>query len=175
MQGRCIVKAPMGIKQIAARLKLSTSQRGFTLVELLIVIAIIAVLSGIIMSALSSAQKGSRDARRRSDLKQYQTSLMAHKIVNFDVFPNYTSCATAPCAVTTTTSIPASTLVSNQSMSKALLDPTNNSTYRYMYRTSTTGDNFGMCAQLERNTAKMFVVGPTYTGEQATGTCAVAG
>ncbi len=51
------------------------SERGFTLIELLVVIAIIGVLAALVLAALSSAQKGARDGRRKSDLKQYQAAL----------------------------------------------------------------------------------------------------
>lgn len=53
-------------------------ERGFTIIELLVVFSIIAVLGALILASLTSAQKGSRDARRRSDLKQYQTALVAY-------------------------------------------------------------------------------------------------
>ncbi len=50
-------------------------QSGFTLLELLVVIGIIAVLAVIGISSYSTAQKKSRDAKRRSDLKTIQTAL----------------------------------------------------------------------------------------------------
>ncbi len=48
---------------------------GFTLVELLIVIAVLGVLATIGIMTFPAAQKRARDTRRRSDLKQYQTAL----------------------------------------------------------------------------------------------------
>ncbi len=52
-----------------------TNQKGFTLVELLVVIAIIAILSTLAVVALNSARQKSRDAKRVSDIKQVQTAL----------------------------------------------------------------------------------------------------
>ena len=48
---------------------------GFTLIELLVVISIIAVLSSIGLLAFNSSQARSRDAKRKSDLKQISSSL----------------------------------------------------------------------------------------------------
>ena len=50
-------------------------KRGFTLVELLVVIAIIALLSTLSVVALNSARAKARDARRLSDIKQIRTAL----------------------------------------------------------------------------------------------------
>ncbi len=49
--------------------------RGFTLVELLIVVAIIAVISGIMITNFSSSRARSRDGKRVSDISQIQLSL----------------------------------------------------------------------------------------------------
>ncbi|MDE2188749.1 MAG: type II secretion system protein [Patescibacteria group bacterium] len=48
---------------------------GFTLVEMLVVIAIIAILTGIIMANLMGSKAKSRDAKRVSDLAQIQLAI----------------------------------------------------------------------------------------------------
>jgi len=50
-------------------------RQGFTLVEMLIVIAIIAVLSTLILRGIGGALPKSRDARRIGDLRNVQSSL----------------------------------------------------------------------------------------------------
>ena len=54
-----------------------TTQRGFTLIELMLVVLIIGVLSGIMLGVINipGIQAKSRDARRIGDIKKIQTSL----------------------------------------------------------------------------------------------------
>lgn len=49
--------------------------KAFTLIELLIVISIIGILSSLAFFGTTSSQKQARDAQRKSDLRQYQTSV----------------------------------------------------------------------------------------------------
>lgn len=51
------------------------TQKGFTLVELLVVVSIIGLLSTLAVVALGSARVQARDAKRVADVKQMQTAL----------------------------------------------------------------------------------------------------
>lgn len=51
------------------------SKKGFTLIEIMIVIAIIAILASVVLIGLGPTQRIARDARRLSDLRQVQTGL----------------------------------------------------------------------------------------------------
>ena len=48
---------------------------GFTLIEMLVVIAIIAILTGIIITGLVGSKAKARDAKRASDLSQIALAL----------------------------------------------------------------------------------------------------
>lgn len=49
--------------------------RGFTLLELLVVLSIMAILVTLGISSFTTAQKKSRDAKRKSDIKEVQGAL----------------------------------------------------------------------------------------------------
>lgn len=56
-----------------------TSRRGFTLVELLVVVSIISILATVGISTFSNLQKSSRDAKRKSDLVITQSVLEQYR------------------------------------------------------------------------------------------------
>jgi prepilin-type N-terminal cleavage/methylation domain-containing protein len=58
-----------------------TAQAGFTIIEMLIVVTILAMLAGILVPVLEDAAQSSRDSRRASDLKSVQSSLDSFKRV----------------------------------------------------------------------------------------------
>jgi prepilin-type N-terminal cleavage/methylation domain-containing protein len=60
--------------------KLSTSkyQDGFTLIEILVTIAIISVIFGVIISSASQVQRSGRDAQRQTDLRSVQAAIQQH-------------------------------------------------------------------------------------------------
>ncbi len=65
---------------------------GFTLLELLIVIAIIGILVAIGTASYSNAQKKSRDARRQGDLKAIQNAMEQYYANHGGNYPS--SCGT---------------------------------------------------------------------------------
>lgn len=121
---------------------------GFTLIEILVVVAIISVLLGSVLVGLGPAQRQGRDTRRISDLRQVQNALELY----------YSKCGfypgTANCAATTipgtwadlTTTLIGSGLGVNQIPD----DPNSSVHYRYG---STNGSSYALAADLEQSTS----------------------
>ena len=63
------------------------NKNGFTLLELLIVIAIIGILTALATVSYSSAQKKARDAQRKSDLKAIQNAMEQYYADNNGSYP----------------------------------------------------------------------------------------
>jgi type II secretion system protein G len=105
---------------------ISKSQKGFTLIELMIVIAIIGLLSSIILASLTVALKKGRDARRISDLAEIQTALELY-YSTANSYPSASSQATAATAL--------SALVTAGDMASVPDDPLGGS-YHYVYLSS---------------------------------------
>lgn len=115
--------------------------RGFTLIELMVVISIIAVLSVIGITVYSGVQKSTRDAKRRADLHAIQLALEQYKLVNGN-YPSPETSSTyrgwAASDLTPTTYIP--NLGSSFSDGKLPVDPINDATHHYMYYYYTSAD-----------------------------------
>lgn len=63
-------------------ISVSTKQRGFTIVELLIVIVIIAILAAITIVAFNGVQQRARDAKRKQDVAQIAKLLSIYELDN---------------------------------------------------------------------------------------------
>ena len=62
-------------------------KKGFTLLEILVVIGIIMILVGMMTASYSTAQKKARDTKRKSDLKEIQNAMEQYYSVCGYVYP----------------------------------------------------------------------------------------
>lgn len=118
-----------------------STQKAFTLLELLVVIGIIGLLLSLISASFISAQRQGRDSRRRQDLTAIQNAMEQYYANNSFAYPscNCTDATTACCAA-----INSSTYFSGGS---APVDPLGTS--HYVYNSSST--SYTVTATLEKD------------------------
>lgn len=108
------------------------NKKGFTLLELLVVVGIISILVALMAVTFSVIQARSRDARRREDLKAMQDALEQYYSNNGFVYP----VGTVAC----------NTGIESFMKSTAPVDPKTGLAYDPLL---CEVDNFCICAQLE--------------------------
>src|SRR4051812_35040984 len=75
--------------------KISPSARGFTLIELLTVIAIIAILMGLLFPAIMGAKDSARNAKAETDIKGIVAAIAQYKL-DYASLPDTADPAAAP-------------------------------------------------------------------------------
>lgn len=141
--------------------------KGFTLIELMVVIAVIGILASVALVSLTGVQKSARDAQRKSDISTYRTA-MERYYADLQVYPGSAgtgdSTSGAGAGIFTT----AGELVSKSYMPKVLTDPQNAASnckistaaaaqaclYKYLSNaTSNTGSSYVLWAIMENPTS----------------------
>jgi general secretion pathway protein G len=128
---------------------------GFTLLELLITIAIIGLLTGISIFALSGAREQARDGKRKSDLETIRSALELYKA----------DCNVYPSTISVTSITGSCTGGSNTYLTVVPKDPTSDSYYDY--EPNGTNTSYTLCTYLENPPSS-----PDITG---CGTCSPSG
>ncbi len=122
-------------KYLPTSINFSVNKSGFTLVELLVVITIIAILSVIGITIFTGVQKNARDAQRRGDVDAISKAWEVHYS---QTTPNYPALQ--------------ATWFSNQSIPR---DPLTNVAYDYSggaANESASGATYKVCATIESST-----------------------
>lgn len=121
-------------------------KKGFTLLEILVVIGIIMVLVGIMTVSYGTAQRKSRDARRKSDLSAISNALEQYFSICNYVYPTPVSGALKSPVVCGTTTL----------MPKVPGDPKTGASYTMSQ--TVVGADYTIGASLETETPSLYTV-----------------
>ncbi|MFZ5559663.1 MAG: type II secretion system protein [Patescibacteria group bacterium] len=125
-------------------------ERGFTLVELLVVVAIIGLLVGMLVISIKGIKAKARDTQRVADINSYATALgLYHN--DYNTYPIYDGYITRTDSLSTA-------LINAEIMNNPPLDPLNQdsvgcgslSGYHYYYRSTDGRDYYlGYCLETD--------------------------
>lgn len=139
----------MQLVQADINMKLNHN-KAFTLIEMLVVISLIGILATLALVSFGPSQKQARDTTRKSDLKQFQTSIENYATLNSGLYPIHTT----TLQITSTDS---SFCTAELNLSSCPIDPKNSDNLIYKYISNATGSDFVLWAGLE-NKAVYWVV-----------------
>ncbi len=132
---------------------MKNSNKGFTLVEILIVVAIIAILAGVAFTGLNGVQAQARDATRIANLESVRTYLEAYN-TKCGHYPGIVDTRT-DCSATISTWADLTTLMSTATItSKLPNDPVPGRNYLYGVE-GPEGLRYVVGANLERDNNKL--------------------
>ena len=109
--------------------KKNKHKAGFSLVELLVVIAIIGILATLAVISLQQARKNARDAKRIADVKQIQTALELY-FNDWQEYPSTLPFGSVSASIATGTNVYMAVLPSAPSPADGACSSANN-TYKY--------------------------------------------
>lgn len=119
-------------------MKNRNNHQGFTLMELLITVSIIAILISIGIASYSTINKQSRDTKRKSDLEQVRSALEMYRADN-----GYYPSVGAGTWVETSTGLTSSLVTIYLPVIPS--DPRRTATYMYLATTASGGNYYGYC------------------------------
>lgn len=148
-------------------LKTNIKQKGFTIVELLIVIVIIGILAMLVLNTFSGAQQKARDTERQTDANSVAKQLEAYYAEKggYPTFAQFGTTPTTAAALLKGTSENAYQApgASGATFSWQASTTTNKDNYGYVASTAPTGGAFAACTT-GTDTCQSFVI--TYWSEK---------
>jgi prepilin-type N-terminal cleavage/methylation domain-containing protein len=139
-------------------------RKGFTLIEILIVVAIIAILASVVLVGLGPTQQAGRDARRISDLSEVQTGLELY-YNKFGIYPGTAAGGTGAPAAATWASLSASVTGAGVGITAAFPnDPSSGKSYQYWYGAGNTHYVIGATLENANNSVFTGYTAPSLTG-----------
>lgn len=151
--------------------KRNLNNKGFTIVELLIVIVVIGILALLVITTYSGIQAKARNSKRASDIKSLQTQIEAYFSQN-GFYPSRTDLNTASWLSTNMKSLDQNALIdpSNATQSKTLVASPAAKSYSYAV---TQSDGSTSCESDDTTCAK-YTLTATYEGTVNGSSTAVA-
>ncbi|MFH1129215.1 MAG: prepilin-type N-terminal cleavage/methylation domain-containing protein [Patescibacteria group bacterium] len=127
---------------------------GFTLVELLVVVAIIGLLGGMVVISIQNVKAKSRDTKRTTDVNSINTALgLYHN--TYSTYPSFSGFITGSDAFSVA-------LKGSGLISTVPVDPLNSGDYKYYYQSDADGQDFYFEYYLETNSISGKSAGRNY-------------
>lgn len=128
-------------------------RQGFTMVELLIVIAIMAILSSITVGQFQTAKKKANDVARKSDLNGVSKALQMY-FADYGVMPSASADGKIMINPTTAVEWGGAFVDGNYVYMKVVPKENNSSLPSYCYKTDLANKKYALFAQLENTNDK---------------------
>lgn len=131
------------------------NKKGFTLIELMVVIALIGILASVILASFTAVRARNRDGKRVSDIREIEKALSLYQIEN-NTFPIPTD---PDEEVILSSEDEISAVLENAGhISNVPTDPQHPAT-SYTYQTNAQGSTFTLSFCLETDTIRSFAQG----------------
>jgi len=124
------------------------NKRGFTLIELMVVIALIGILASVVLASFTSVRARNRDGKRVSDMREIEKALNLYQIEN-GTFPIPTD-PLNPVTITGDDEI--STALETEELITGMPTDPNHPATSYTYESNSLGSTFTLSFCLETDT-----------------------